>query len=113
MDYDELEQLTNQHPIDIGDECVDCRQDTSFGSGRFVNRIPAFVDREVDGKWLELDGYLCAECREMECEGKDCDYMVLDDYTMIDGYVLCDTCVAEIPPEEKLRLQKEQSAWFG
>ena len=99
--------------IDIGDECVDCRQDTSFGSGRFVNRIPAFVDREVDGKWLELDGYLCAECREMECEGKDCDYKVLDDYTIIDGYVLCDTCVAEIPPEEKLRLQKEQLAWFG
>ena len=37
MDYDELEQLTNQHPIDIGDEC-----------------------------------------REMECEEKDCDYKVLD-----------------------------------
>ena len=112
MDYDELEQLTNQHPIDIGDECVDCRQDTSFGTGRFVNRIPAFVDREVDGKWLELDGYLCAECREMECEGKDCDYMVLDDYTIIDGTVLCNTCVEKIPAEEKLRLQKEQLAWF-
>ena len=112
MDYDELEQLTNQHPIDIGDKCVDCRQDTSFGTGRFVNRIPAFVDREVDGKWLELDGYLCAECREMECEEKDCDYMVLDDYTIIDGAILCDTCVAEIPAEEKLRLQKEQLAWF-
>ena len=112
MDYDELEQLTNQHPIDIGDKCVDCRQDTSFGSGRFVNRIPAFVDREVDGKWLELDGYLCAECREMECEGKDCDYMVLDDYTIIDGTVLCNTCVEKIPAEEKLRLQKEQLAWF-
>ena len=112
MDYYELEQLTNQHPIDIGDECVDCRQDTSFGTGRFVNRIPAFVDREVDGKWLELDGYLCAECREMECEGKDCDYMVLDDYTIIDGTVLCNTCVEKIPAEEKLRLQKEQLAWF-
>ena len=98
--------------IDIGDECVDCRQDTSFGTGRFVNRIPAFVDREVDGKWLELDGYLCAECREMECEGKDCDYMVLDDYTIIDGTVLCNTCVEKIPAEEKLRLQKEQLAWF-
>ena len=98
--------------IDIGDECVDCRQDTSFGSGRFVNRIPAFVDREVDGKWLELDGYLCAECREMECEEKDCDYMVLDDYTIIDGTVLCNTCVEKIPAEEKLRLQKEQLAWF-
>ena len=112
MDYDELDQLTNQHPIDIGDECVDCRQDTSFGSGRFVNRIPASVDREVDGKWVELDGYQCAECREMECEEKDCDYKVLDDYTIIDGTVLCNTCVEKIPAEEKLRLQKEQLAWF-
>ena len=99
--------------IDRGDECVDCRQDTSFGSVRVVNRVPAFVDRKVDGKWLELKGYFCAECSLMECEGKDCDYMVLDDYTIIDGTVLCDTCVAEIPAEEKLRLQKEQLAWFG
>jgi len=134
MDYDELEQLTNQHLdiVDIGDECVDCFQDTSWGSGRFVNRIPASVDRQagdVDKRWLDkffdesvfvpddfwigLEGYQCAECREMECEGKDCDYKVLDDYTIIDGTVLCNTCVAEIPPEEKLRLQKEQSAWFG
>jgi len=114
--------------IDIGDECVDCFQDTSFGSGRFVNRIPAHVDRQagdIDEKWFDksvfipddlwigLEGYQCAECREMECEEKDCDYMVLDDYTIIDGAVLCNTCVEKIPAEEKLRLQKEQSAWFG
>ena len=54
--------------INIGDECVDCRQDTSQRSGRFVNRIPASVDREVDGEWIGLEGYQCAECREMECE---------------------------------------------
>ena len=100
--------------INIGNECVDCRQDTSFGSGRFVNRIPAYVDREVlHGEFIGIEGYQCAECREMECEGKDCDYMVLDDYTIIDGSILCDGCVAKIPADEKIRLQKEQLAWFS
>ena len=110
---DELEQLTNQHPIDIGDKCVDCRQDTSFGTGRFVNRIPASVDREVDGEWIGLEGYQCAECREMECEGKDCDYKVLDDYIIVDGSILCNGCVAKIPLEEKLKLEKEHRACFN
>ena len=100
--------------IHLGDKCVDCRQDTSFGSGRFVNRIPASVDRQTrHGEWIGLEGYQCAECREMECEGKDCDYMVLDDYTIIDGSILCDGCVAKIPADEKIRLQKEQKAWFS
>ena len=31
---------------DIGNNCVCCNQDTSFGSGRFVNRIPADADYE-------------------------------------------------------------------
>ena len=26
---------------DIGNRCVHCGEDTSFGTGRFVNRIPA------------------------------------------------------------------------
>ena len=99
--------------INIGDECVDCRQDTSFGSGKFVNRIPASVDREINGEWVGLEGYQCAECREMECEGKDCNHMVLDDYTIIDGGILCDGCVEKIPAEEKIRLEKEQLAWFN
>ena len=100
--------------INIGDECVDCSQDTSQGSGRFVNRIPAYVDREVlHGEFIGIEGYQCAECREMECEGKDCDYMVLDDYTIIDGSILCDGCVAKIPADENIRLQKEQLAWFS
>ncbi len=43
------------------DLCVDCGEDTSFGSGRFVNRIPS------DDNWL------CADClyeidNEMELE---------------------------------------------
>ena len=32
---------------DIGDYCVECLQSTAFGTGRFVNRIPA--DRDVVG----------------------------------------------------------------
>lgn len=39
---------------DIGDKCIDCLQSTAWGSGRFVNRIPA-----DNG---ELNGYLCYEC---------------------------------------------------
>jgi hypothetical protein len=31
---------------DIGNNCVCCNKDTSFGSGRFVNRIPADADYE-------------------------------------------------------------------
>ena len=56
---------------DIGNKCIYCFEDTSFGSGRFVNRIPA-----DDG---EHDGYACPECMEMECArcdrmiGLDCD----------------------------------------
>ena len=40
--------------IDIGDLCIECRESTAFGSGRFVNRIPA--DNGEEG------GYLCDEC---------------------------------------------------
>lgn len=43
---------------DIGDKCIDCMQSTAWGSGRFVNRIPA--DNGV------YDGYLCHECEVKE-----------------------------------------------
>ena len=32
--------------VDMGDVCIECYQDTSFGSGYFVNRLPA--DRMVE-----------------------------------------------------------------
>jgi hypothetical protein len=60
---------------DIGNKCVSCNQDTSFGSGRFVNRIPADGDYESldeqgntifsDGEYR--DGFLCPECNRHEC----------------------------------------------
>ena len=46
--------------IDIGNECTECRRDTSFGNGLFVNRIPSSTDK--------LTGYLCPNCQLMECE---------------------------------------------
>ena len=44
--------------INIGDLCCECRNDTSFGSGKFINRIPCFRETE--------EGYLCEECYTME-----------------------------------------------
>ena len=39
--------------------CVECKRDTSPGSGLFIDRIPA--DRyEDDGTYI--DSYLCREC---------------------------------------------------
>ncbi len=40
--------------INIGDKCVSCLRDSAFGSGRFVNRIPAENE--------EYEGYLCGNC---------------------------------------------------
>jgi len=61
---------------DIGNRCVDCGEDTAFGSGRFVNRIPADADYEsiddqgktifADGEYR--DGYLCPNCQLSEEE---------------------------------------------
>ena len=52
---------------DIGDYCVECLQSTAFGTGRFVNRIPA--DRDVEdeeGNYLgRRDGWLCPECNSL------------------------------------------------
>jgi len=63
-------------PVDIGDNCVHCLKDTSFGSGRFVNRIPAGTD--------DYNGYACPECMEIECDR--CDKMIgLDEDITIDS----------------------------
>ena len=64
---------------DIGNNCVSCNQDTSFGSGRFVNRIPADADYEsLDDKGNTIfadeeyrDGYLCPDCQMTEEEFKE------------------------------------------
>lgn len=61
---------------DIGNRCVHCGRDTSFGSGLFVNRIPADSTCEAldkDGKIIfkegeYRDGYACPECMMFECD---------------------------------------------
>jgi len=40
---------------DIGDYCVECLQSTAFGTGRFVNRIPADRDVEDECNFWECD----------------------------------------------------------
>ena len=52
--------------IDIGNECVDCRRDTSEGRGLFVNRIPADRQDGVDDE--HIIGYLCPDCQLIECD---------------------------------------------
>ena len=61
---------------EAGDLCVYCGKDTSWGSGRFINRVSAGVQIEA-ADWLSaaeqdgfdmIDGYACAECMEMECD---------------------------------------------
>ena len=37
--------------LDIGNKCVHCRQDTSFGSGRWVDRYPAEIVDEENFKY--------------------------------------------------------------
>ena len=40
----------------LGNKCIHCLNDTSMGSGRFVNRYPAEND--------EFVGYCCDECEQ-------------------------------------------------
>lgn len=46
------------------DLCLECREDTSLGSGRFVNRIPAYNDGE--------EGWMCEVCQTAD-ECVECD----------------------------------------
>ena len=82
--------------MDIENRCVNCGKDTSFGSGLFVNRIPADADYEsdtndeqgnpifADGQYR--DGYLCPDCSGWECDR--CDRMIAcdEDLTPRDVY---------------------------
>ena len=78
--------------IDIGNKCVSCLKDTSFGSGRFVNRIPAEND--------EYSGYQCPNCQSIECDGcntKTLDYHICNE-TM---KVYCDDCTHKKRSDER------------
>tara|TARA_R110000803_G_scaffold46664_2_gene97883 strand:+ start:7980 stop:8297 length:318 start_codon:yes stop_codon:yes gene_type:complete len=45
---------------DIGDLCTSCHEDTSFGTGLYVNRIPSGTETE--------EGWLCPTCQMHECD---------------------------------------------
>lgn len=81
--------------LSVGDLCVYCFSDTSFGSGNFVNRIPAdrvayeVYEDLVPGaepdqlvgidltQYDTVDGYGCSHCMAYECDA--CDKPVYED----------------------------------
>ena len=67
----------------MSQDCVECKKSTRFGSGRVVDRVPA-----------DNGGYVCAECRMIECE--DCNTKVLEDYEIVDGVFVCLDCIGEV-----------------
>lgn len=67
---------------DIGHNCIECFEDTKFGSGKFVNRIPAEND--------EYNGYLCVECQSEECD--ECDELTHEYEFDDNGNYLCWDC---------------------
>tara|TARA_R110001632_G_scaffold99473_1_gene206272 strand:+ start:992 stop:1225 length:234 start_codon:yes stop_codon:yes gene_type:complete len=64
------------------DRCIGCARDTSFGSGLFVNRIPADNDEKY--------GYLCPDCQSMDCD--HCHESALNWGSDKRGGIICDDC---------------------
>lgn len=72
--------------LSVGDLCIYCFSDTSFGSGNFVNRVPADrVMHELAQDLMHIatptvligvdpdlydtvDGYICSSCLTYECD---------------------------------------------
>lgn len=75
-----MASLLEQREFDAGTLCIWCANDTSPGSGRFVNRIPATTDIENSvfhrAKTLRdmydfVSGYGCEQCYAYEEDAKD------------------------------------------
>jgi len=62
-------KINGQDKIYIGNQCVWCMQDTSFGSGRYVNRYPAEIYSEEHQAILE--GYCCDVCEQEYIDSLD------------------------------------------
>tara|TARA_R100001244_G_scaffold73788_1_gene59173 strand:- start:23 stop:286 length:264 start_codon:yes stop_codon:yes gene_type:complete len=71
--------------VDIGNNCTHCGKDTSFGSGRFVNRIPSTTDTQ--------EGYMCPDCQAVECD--KCGQKTLDYLITEAGQLFCSACLEE------------------
>ena len=74
---------------DIGEHCVECSQSVAWGSGRYVNRIPA--DNGTHG-------YVCAECLSEECE--TCGE-ITSEWTGRNNRIQCDECAELENPEQR------------
>lgn len=73
--------------MNIGNKCIECKNDTSLGSGRFVNRIPASNENH--------DGYMCVDCQSIECD--KCSEMTINfTFGNEDYWCLCDECEDEL-----------------
>jgi hypothetical protein len=72
----------SQATVEVIDPCVHCGKSTSFGSGLYVNRIPAETE--------DADGYMCASCQSIECVV--CKQPTLDYSFNDEGDALCDEC---------------------
>ena len=76
--------------IDVGSMCVDCGQDTDFGSGLFIDRIRSDKIWSINDRFeIEVDGCLCRNCQLIDCD--KCGTGVLY-YELIDNSVICENC---------------------
>ena len=86
--------------------CLECRKDTSIGSGKYVNRIPCGREEE--------DGWLCEECQLVDCD--ICNDRVID-YECVDGGLVCRDCFDDIGTNTKVMfiddIIKEYEVYFG
>jgi hypothetical protein len=76
---------------DLGNLCIDCGCDTAFGSGNFVNRVPA-----DDG---ENSGFMCADCQAMPCD--TCNEPTTDWEFTPNGDLICIDCLNNQPTKGK------------
>ena len=72
--------------VDIGNNCTHCGKDTSFGSGRFVNRIPSTTDTQ--------EGYMCPDCQAVKCD--ECDQETLEYLITEAGNLFCSDCLQDV-----------------
>lgn len=65
--------MTEATTLDIGNACVWCGEDTDFGSGKFVNRIPVYTDisnttyaesMTLSANYTHIEGFGCEACYE-------------------------------------------------
>ena len=64
--------------VDIGETCIECKKSVKWGTGLYVNRLPADNEKYI--------GYLCAECNFHECDRCNEKIYCDEDFTPYDVY---------------------------